>query len=446
MKNQKVIFLAGLIICLCVNAPAIAQQQTARYIQMSEATKAFYEYLPQGYPEPEKKYPLLIFVHGYGEIGQGTTASLPLVLRNGPPKLINNGTFPSSFTVNNQTFKFIVISPQFTGFPSVNDINNSINYLIANYAVDINRIYLTGLSMGGGAAWYYPGYNQFFANRLAATVPICGATDVSQTYANNIAASNLPVWATHNNGDPTVNVSVTNNLVSLINGNNTPPNPLAKKTIFISTSHDAWSQTYNPAFKENGLNIYEWMLQYKRNFTVLPVTGLVFNATIDAGKKVKLLWNTLTEINNQGFTIFRSTDGINFSSIGSVASSASNGAGANYTFTDNNPVNGKSYYRLELKDADNQKTYSEIKTIQRMESLDISFYPNPVQNILNIKTVNPLMNAQLRISNANGQNVLQQTLSGNGNITVKVSSLPAGIYYAKIIEEGNQQRFKFIKE
>ncbi|HSN59616.1 MAG TPA: T9SS type A sorting domain-containing protein [Ferruginibacter sp.] len=446
MKNQKVILIAGLILCLLANSALYAQVQTARYNTIAQHSNAFYEYLPAGYPEVGVKYPLMIFLHGQGELGPGTTATLSLVLRNGPPKLIAAGTFPQSFTVNSQTFKFIVLSPQFNLRPWDTDIESIITYAKANYAVDINRIYLTGLSMGGGIVWEYTGNTLSNAARLAAIVPVAGASAPYTASGANMANANLPVWATHNNGDNIVPVAYTDNYIALINSQPVPPNPLAKKSIFISTSHDAWSLTYNPTFKENGLNIYEWMLQYKRNFTVLPVTGLVFNATLDTDKKVKLLWNTLTEINNQGFNILRSTDGTNFSNIGFVTSSASNGAGANYTFTDNSPVNGKSYYRLELTGADNQKTYSEIKAIQRMESLEISFYPNPVQTVLNIKTATPLMNAQLRISNANGQNVLQQTLSGNGNITVKVASLPAGIYYAKIIEEGNQQRFKFIKE
>ena len=253
MKKQKIYFLALTILCLSITFISRSQIQTARYIQMSEATKAFYEYLPQGYPESGKKYPLLLFVHGGSEIGQGTSVSLPLVLERGIPQLINNGTFPISFIVNNESFKLIVISPQFTTFPSVNDINNSINYLIDNYPIDINRIYLTGLSMGGGMTWYYPGYNTYFANRIAAIVPICGASEVLPIYADNIASTNLPVWATHNNGDQTVLVSVTNTMIDLINGAAIPPNPLAKKTIFNSVSHDAWTQTYDPAFKENGL-------------------------------------------------------------------------------------------------------------------------------------------------------------------------------------------------
>src|SRR5215467_2297320 len=88
-----------------------AQVQTARPGVVIDANcHGFYEYLPQGYSTGTKQYPLLIFLHGSGETGDGSAAQLPYVFRNGPPKLISQGTFPVSFTVNNQTYSFIVIS------------------------------------------------------------------------------------------------------------------------------------------------------------------------------------------------------------------------------------------------------------------------------------------------------------------------------------------------
>jgi Secretion system C-terminal sorting domain len=439
-------FLPASLVFFFYSLCSVAQVQTPRYIQMSETTGGFYEYLPQGYPAAGQKYPLLFFIHGSGETGPGTAASLPAVLRNGPPKLINQGIFPSSFTVNNETFRFIVISPQFTMFPSVNDINNSLNYLVANYPIDINRIYLTGLSMGGGAAWYYPGYNSYFANRIAATVPVCGATDPLQFYASNIAAANLPVWATHNIGDGTVPVSNTNTLVSLINSAPVPPSPLAKKTIFNVNGHDAWTQTYDPSFRENGLNIYEWMLQFKRNFVVLPLTGLEFNAVKNGDNQVSLFWKTETEVNNPGFSILRSTDGIDFRPIGYVVSTAAASAGASYHFTDVNPMPGRDYYRLQMTGSGGEKTYGPIRIVNFGKNTGVSFYPNPVSSFLKISTTKTLVNAQVSISNAGGQIVLQMRLNGTVISPVSMDNIPAGVYFASIEEGGVVQRFRLIKQ
>ena len=420
-----------------------AQQQTARYISMSEATKAFYEYLPAGYPEPGKKYPLLIFVHGMGECGQGTTASLPLVLRNGIPKLINNGTFPGSFTVNGETFKFIIVSPQFTGFPSVNDINNTINYFIANYAVDINRIYLTGLSMGGGAAWYFPGYNSYFPQRIAATVPICGATEATLNYANNIANANVAVWATHNNGDPTVSVNVTNSLVDLINNRPAPPNPKARKTIFTSNSHDAWTQTYNPAFKEDGMNIYEWMLQYRRNFTVLPVTGLSFSVQKNISNGALLHWSSITEINLSGYQVQKSSDGRNFRNIAFLQSKG--GVNASYSYADPEQTKGTVYYRLLLQDKDGQNNYSEIKSLKRAADAKLQVYPSPATNSISISGMPAFARTRVRIVSASGQLFRTMETSATTVIQVDITSLPGGKYFVEIEGADQVKRAAFVK-
>jgi predicted peptidase len=138
-----------------------SQVQNARInTVMSSNVHGFYEYLPQGYSTDNQTYPLIIFVHGIGELGYGDATSLPLVLRNGTPKLINAGTFPSSFTVNGQTFKFIILSPQFISWPTPDDIQAVIDYALKNYRVNVNRVYLTGLSMGGGPVWDYSGLHR----------------------------------------------------------------------------------------------------------------------------------------------------------------------------------------------------------------------------------------------------------------------------------------------
>lgn len=447
MFKQKHLFFLCTILCLIVSTQLSAQVQTPRYTVVSNNLKAFYEYLPAGYPAAGLKYPLLIFLHGAGETGQGTSTSLPLVLRHGPPKLINNGTFPASFTVNGQTRRFIVLSPQFVGWPGVGDINSLINLAMQQYAVDPNRIYLTGLSMGGGAVWDYAGFSPVFSNRIAAIIPICGANGPNQASANNMASANIAIWATHNNGDGTVSVANTNSYISLINSAPIPPNPLARKTIFPVNGHDAWSTTYNPTYKENGLNVYEWMLQYSRNLNVLPVTGLNLQVQPTATKKVALSWQTISETNNAGFEILRSSDGAQFSQAGYVNSSSVNGEGASYSFVDNQPLAGKSFYRLKMTDRTGEYSFSDIKIIQLNTAADIQIFPNPVKDILSILSGRRFENAQLRILNATGQAQLQQTLNGSGSLPVNVAKLTPGLYILEIIERNRDiVRQPFIKQ
>jgi predicted peptidase len=236
--------------------PAI---QTAVNANITSNIGGFYKALPALYDSTSKKYPLLIFLHGVGELGNGTT-DLSKVLVNAVPRLLNQKTFPPQFTVNGANYSFIVINPQFKQWPQPSDVNSMIDYAIKNWRVDTTRIYVSGLSMGGGNTWDYA---IAYPNRIAAIVPISGASWPSQEQCGNMAKANLPVWAFHNNDDGTVSVNTTNAIIDYINSFN--PAIVAKKTIWPSGGHDAWSKATNPATKEcDGKNMYEWMLQYTR--------------------------------------------------------------------------------------------------------------------------------------------------------------------------------------
>ncbi|MGO4293453.1 PKD domain-containing protein [Chitinophaga sp. RAB17] len=236
--------------------------------------KGFYEYLPAGYtPGSGKKYPLIIFFHGVGELAS-SGAPLSAVLNNGLPKVIAQGKFPTTFTVNNKDFSFIVISPQFNTWPGSADAIKFKNYLLTKYDIDADRIYITGLSMGGGEAWGALSENKAEAKAFAASAVVCGYYPPTTTLAANIAGNNTPIWAFHNQVDPNVPPDYSINWVKDINASTPTPNPLARVTIFNASGHDAWTKAYDPAYKENNKNMYEWMLQYSKSGVVTPpVTG-----------------------------------------------------------------------------------------------------------------------------------------------------------------------------
>jgi len=243
-----------------------------RAIALSNHCKGFYEYLPEGYvtDPPGTTYPLLIFFHGGGEIGQDSS-SLVYLLKHGPLKLVYAGSFPTSFKVNGTTYKFIIIAPQFTSSDNTYpyEVDRIIEYAKQNYKVDASRIYLTGLSFGGGICWNYVGNNINYARKIAAMVPVAAYINetrsefkIDAAKAQIIASSHLPIWSTHNSGDPTCPLSWINNAYTLLK--NSRADPLPKLTVFNSSLHEGWTQSYDPSFKENNLNLYEWMLQYHR--------------------------------------------------------------------------------------------------------------------------------------------------------------------------------------
>ena len=136
----------------------------------------FYQFTPYDYnPNQTPKYPLMIFLHGIGERGNGTT-NLPAVLGNGTPKNINEG-HTMRFFWNGKWETFIVLIPQLStsyGWWQNFYVDEMIKYAKANLNIDPNRITLTGLSLGGGGVWAWAGASA--AN--AQTGPSSAATAV----------------------------------------------------------------------------------------------------------------------------------------------------------------------------------------------------------------------------------------------------------------------------
>ncbi|MFT3979377.1 MAG: PKD domain-containing protein [Ferruginibacter sp.] len=324
--------LLGLLWSTLICYSGFSQTHTA--ISLSQTitganSKGFYRYLPADYDSTTKNYPLIIWVHGAGQIGQGTQTDLQLILQWGVPKIISEGGWPSSFTVDGNSYSFIVLSPQFMGWPSAANISAILNYASTNYRVDPERIYLMGISAGGGGIWDYASASVANSDKIAAMIPFCGTLAPTQTLAGRIAASNLPVWAFHNTYDGTVPVAYSRNWINYINTYVPAPTPAAKLTEFPTqsndavTAHECWSLATLPSYKPQGINIYEWMLQYKRRTAVVnaaPVsragadTSVVLPATItlngsastDAdGVIISYRWRKLS--GPSGFTLADST-------------------------------------------------------------------------------------------------------------------------------------------
>ncbi|WP_160710998.1 PKD domain-containing protein [Chitinophaga solisilvae] len=278
--SRLILFI--LIPLLCYRT-ATAQQVARTLPTGFNNIAGYYEYLPPDYhTNPNKRFPVIIFIHGVGELA-GSNLSKPLseVLKNGLPNYIQQGRFPATFKSGGSTNSFIVLSPQFKVWPGSGDVHKLLAYAESIYRVDSGRVYVTGLSMGGGVAWGAITEGGAKSAQYAAAVMVCGAYDPNASYAKPavIAANNLPVWALHNDKDPSVPVKYSRDWVAKINAIQPPIKVPAKLTIFRQDGHNAWSQAYDPNFKDpvTGLNIYEWMLQYRIDSLAAgiptPVTG-----------------------------------------------------------------------------------------------------------------------------------------------------------------------------
>src|SRR3982751_1402175 len=133
----------------------ILSQQVAKTIPSSSSPEGligFLQFTPPDYGS--QKHPLIIFLHGIGERGNGTS-QINSVANNGTPYYCARGA-SMKFTANGQTSSFVVLSPQLStqyGYWPTYYVKEMIAYAKANLQIDPNRIYITGLSLGGGGTW-----------------------------------------------------------------------------------------------------------------------------------------------------------------------------------------------------------------------------------------------------------------------------------------------------
>lgn len=188
--------------------------------------------LPTDYKSKEK-WPLVLFLHGAGERGD----DLNLVKKHGPPKLVENG----------KKFPFILVSPQCktNRWWEPVSLTALLDDIEKKHNVDKDRIYVTGLSMGGFGTWSLAAHTP---ERFAAIAPICGGADSMRT-AYSIG-NQIPIWVFHGAKDNVVPLKRSEELVESFKKSGVE----VKFTIYPDAGHDSWTETYNNE------EFYKWML------------------------------------------------------------------------------------------------------------------------------------------------------------------------------------------
>lgn len=202
----------------------------------------YLRFLPAGFKRRgAEKWPLILFLHGAGERGN----DLEKVKLHGIPKIVEERSLP-----------FVTLAPQCAEnqwwseyLPALDALlNETINTL----PIDSNRIYLTGLSMGGFGTWHmaveYP-------HRFAAIAPICGGDawmyGVRERLAN---IRHIPTWVFHGAKDRTVPSRESKEMVATLkkcSGN-------VRFTLYPDAKHDSWTETYNNP------ELYTWFLNHQK--------------------------------------------------------------------------------------------------------------------------------------------------------------------------------------
>ena len=181
----------------------------------------------------------------------------------------------------------------------------------------------------------------------------------------------------------------------------------------------------------------------------LPVSLLSFTGE-NLNKQNLLRWQTTNEINTSHFEVQKSINGTNFSLIGIVNATVINSTINNYTKVDSTPTIGNNFYRLKQIDNDGKFVYSNIILIRVNKNDDIlSVYPNPTASELNISLTGKVdgKNVELFLIDATGKLVINKRFKKeNKNLKLNVSTLAKGVYILTIVEDGEKNTIKFIKQ
>ncbi|MCP3103663.1 hypothetical protein LZ198_32745 [Myxococcus sp. K15C18031901] len=232
----------------------------------------YYESLPRGYDaDPNRQWPLLVFLHGAGQRGNGTT-ELPRTLETALPANIGSGN-QLEFTVNGVTESFVVLIPQITADTSgwhPYHVERLLDVAMASYRINPKRVYLTGLSLGGFGTTAFVEFSQENANRIAAIAPTDGAhyggliwtpdRDNVTTNACYLAQADVKVWQFYGQTDGWA-WTVTDFLARL--SACAPPTP-TKVTRYDGLGHEAYTRAYVTNHQWHDPNLYEWLLAQQR--------------------------------------------------------------------------------------------------------------------------------------------------------------------------------------
>jgi len=191
-------------------------------------------YLPPTYDPVGEPWPLLLFLHGAGERGN----DLELLKKHGPPRLIDRG----------ETLPFAVVSPQCPNdqWWDTEVLMALVEETLTTHRIDPQRIYVTGLSMGGFGTWQLAIENP---DRFAAIVPICGG---GMSFLTRRIV-HVPTWVFHGAKDQTVPLNESQKMVDALKQHGGD----VRLTVYPDAQHDSWTETYdNP-------ELYTWLLSHR---------------------------------------------------------------------------------------------------------------------------------------------------------------------------------------
>lgn len=257
--------------------------------------------------------------------------------------------------------------------------------------------------------------------------------------------------------EPTASLSLTYRDSEATTGNNT----IIESTLQMQHNDGlVWSQppvganvaATNTAFA-NGVNDWNYAWVLVESAMPLPIELVEFSAQAVNNSAVLCEWTTASEIGNDYFTIERSVDATHFEEVGVIDGAGNSSVPLFYSFTDQNPYHGISYYRLRQTDFNGEISYSEIRAVEitSASGFILNAFPNPFNGLLAVRAVLP-EDDQLKIELRNelGQLVGDShyafpLLKGTSNFVLDFSTVAVGVYHLHYTCGKNSGSVKLVK-
>jgi predicted peptidase len=255
-------FLFLLLAAFAWVSPAWARRPETGFLNrtavVDNVTYKYQVFVPENWNK-KTKWPVILFLHGYGEEGDDGLLQTDVGLASAIRKHV-------------ERFPFVIVMPQcrkldwWTNAPMEAQALKVLDQTMQEFKGDPQRVYLTGLSMGGYGTWALGSQNP---GKFAALVPICGGvrlppgnhivnahdTDDSADPYAAVAQKigKTPVWVFHGDADPTVPVTESQKMVAALKAAGGD----VRYTEYPGVGHDSWDKAYDEA------DLFTWVLAQK---------------------------------------------------------------------------------------------------------------------------------------------------------------------------------------
>ena len=353
------------------------------------------------------------------------------------PKVISV-TFPSSSTAGNLIIVQITWDRQNRTLQSVVDTKGNLYHLIGaatnwgskyrsalyyayNITADATKIKVTA-TLDNNTTALFEIYISEYSNVLTTSDPLdknntsFGTGTAINSGSVSTAAGNELVWGIAIGEDKAIHSGTGFNVRSTDQDNS------------VEDKSGSSAGTYSASFTAVGST--NWIAQVAtfKPLVTLPITLVSFDASSLSNRRVELDWAVSAESNSDHFDVERSRDGRDWIGIGQVGAAGNSDAMQQYSFVDDAPYAGVTWYRLKLVDRDANAYLSKTLTVHIDQPLTLHIYPNPAASYLVVEGASQAISI---FSTAGQRMMVRMVPDGETKTTLDLTSLPRGAYFVK---------------